>query len=139
MARTSEPRSAHDEPTPPAKPPVLDGIGLSTEHLLAIQPCEPDDAAEAPAWRPRPRSNPPATTAKALIEKVLADAQVPEPEALPSDRSSAPPLLPRGSAPNDLRSYLQQPTALRTLKPTTGRRVNCERRTGLAKRGFALR
>ncbi len=82
MARTSEPQPEHDEPVPPAKPPVLDSIGLSTEQLLTIKPCEPDEEAEAPAWRPRPRANPPATTAKALIEKVLADSQGPAPEAL---------------------------------------------------------
>jgi Mrp family chromosome partitioning ATPase len=123
MARTSEPRPEHDEPVPPAKPPVLDSIALST----AIKPCEPDEEAEAPAWRPRPRANPPATTAKALIEKVLADSQGPAPEALPGDLASPPP-LPRGSAPNDLRSYLQQPTALRAPKPTNGRRVKRERR-----------
>jgi Mrp family chromosome partitioning ATPase len=136
MARTSEPPPALDEPPPPAEPPVLDGIGLSTEQLLAIQPSDPGDAAEAPASRPRPRSNPPATTAKALIEKVLADAQMRDPEALPRDLLSASSLLPRGSAPNDLRSYLQQPTALRTPKPAAARRIKRERRDGLRQEGI---
>jgi hypothetical protein len=132
MARTSEPRPALNEPPPP----VLDGIGLSTEQLLAIQPSDPDDSAEASMWRPRPRSNPPATTAKALIERVLADAHKPDPEALPRDLSSASPLLPRGSAPNDLRSYLQQPAALRTPKPAAARRITRERRDGLRQEGI---
>jgi len=128
MARVSEPQPARDEPAPPAKPPVLDGVALSTEHLLAIEPCEPDDEAGAPAWRPRSRSNPPATTAKALIEKVLADSRVPDPEALPGDLSSTPPVLPRGGAPNDLSSYLQRPTALRMPEHTKGRRAKRDRR-----------
>jgi Mrp family chromosome partitioning ATPase len=107
------------EPRPPATPPVLDSIGLSTERLLAIEPFEPNDEAEAPPWRLQSRSNPPATTAKALIEKVLAESHVPEPE--PGDLSTKPPAPPRGSAPNDLRSYLQLPTALRAPGNVKGR------------------
>lgn len=127
MARASESRPAPAEPTPPT-PPVLDRIGLSTEQLLAIKPCEPDEQTEGSAWSPRSRSNPPATTAKALIEKVLAETHGPDPELIPDDRSSAPPVLPRGGAPNDLRSYLQRPTALRTPEHTKGGRGKRDRR-----------
>jgi Mrp family chromosome partitioning ATPase len=126
MAQASEPRPAPAEPPAPATPPVLERIRLSTEQLLAIEPCEPDEEAEAPAWRPQSRSNPPATTAKALIEKVLADRHVPEPD--PSDPSAIPPVPQRGSAPNDLRSYLQRPTALRTPEPVKGSRGKRDRR-----------
>jgi len=128
MARASESRPASAKLASPTPPPVLDRIGLSTEQLLAIEPCEPDEQTEGSAWSPRSRSNPPATTAKALIEKVLAETHGPDLELITDDRSSAAPVLPRGGAPNDLRSYLQRPTALRTPEHTKGRRGKRDRR-----------
>jgi Mrp family chromosome partitioning ATPase len=128
MARASESRPAPAEQAPPTPPPVLDRIGLSTEQLLAIEPREPDEQTEGSMWSPRPRSNPPATTAKALIEKVLAETHGAHLEPIPGDRSSAAPVLPRGGAPNDLSSYLQLPTALRTSEYTKGRRGKRDRR-----------
>jgi len=129
MARASESRPAPAEPTPPTPPPVLDRIGLSTEQLLAIKPCEPDEQTEGSAWSPRSRSNPPATTAKALIEKVLAETHGADLEPSPDD--SAVPMLPRGGAPNDLSSYLQRPPALRTPEYTGGRRGKRNRRDNI--------
>jgi Mrp family chromosome partitioning ATPase len=129
MARASELRPASAaEQAPPTPPTVLDRIGLSTEQLLAIEPREPDEQTEGSMWRPRPRSNPPATTAKALIEKVLAETHGAHLEPIPGDRSSAAPMLPRGGAPNDLSSYLQLPTALRTSEYTKKRRGKRDRR-----------
>jgi Mrp family chromosome partitioning ATPase len=128
MARAAKSRTAPAEPAPPTPPPVLNRVGLSTEQLLAIEPHEPDEQTEGPTWSPRSRSNPPATTAKALIEKVLAETHGADLEPIPDDRSSAAPVLSRGGAPNDLRSYLQLPAALRTPEHTKGRRGKPDRR-----------
>jgi Mrp family chromosome partitioning ATPase len=128
MARASESRPAPAAQATPTPLPVLDRIGLSTEQLLAIEPREPDEQTEGSTWSPRPRSNPPATTAKALIEKVLAETHGAHLEPIPGERSSAAPVLPRGGAPNDLSSYLQLPTALRTSEHTKGRRGKRDRR-----------